>query len=302
MDLSVEIAGIKFKNPVIAASGTFGFGEEFAGLIDLNQLGGIVCKTITKEPREGNPPPRIAETASGMLNSIGLQNPGYEVFVKEKLPFLRKYNANIIVSIAGKTVEEYGELAGILKSIEGISALEVNISCPNVKEGGLAFGTNPVLAAEITHGVKKNTNLPVIVKLTPNVTDIKVIAEAVEKAGADAISAINTLGAMSIDIYTGESRIANVFAGLSGPCIRPVAVKMVYQIYETVKIPVIGIGGISSWMDAVEFFRAGASAIQVGTANFVEPRTMPQIIAGLKRFMEEQKISDIKELIGSIKT
>lgn len=301
-NLEIQIAGKKFNNPVMPASGTFGYGEEYKDIIDLNKLGAVVCKTITVEPREGNPTPRTCETACGMLNAIGLQNVGIERFVKEKMPFLRTMKTNVIVSIAGFTVEEYGKLAGLLNGVKGIDALEVNISCPNLEADKKIFGTNPILAATVVETIKQNTKLPIIVKLTPNVNDIAEIAKAVEYAGADAICAINTLLGMSIDIYTGQPRIANVKGGLSGPAIKPIAVRMVYEISQAVKIPVIGVGGISNWEDAVEFLRAGATAIQVGTATFVDPMTMPKIIKGLAEFLEKQGINDVNKLIGTVKT
>lgn len=300
INLEVEIAGIKFKNPVMPAAGTFGYGEEYAPLIDLNRLGAVVTKTITLEPREGNPPPRTCETPCGMLNSIGLQNVGVKRFIKEKMPFLRRLKTNIIVSIAGSTMDDYRKLAVILNPVEGIDFLEVNISCPNVEAEHQIFGTNPIMAGEVIRVVKENTHLPIIVKLTPNVTDITEIAKAVEHAGADAICAINTLKGMAIDIETGKPKIANVFGGLSGPGIKPIAVLMVYEIHKVVKIPIIGVGGIMNWRDVVEFIMAGATAIQVGTANFVDPQTMPKIIEGLAEFMEKKGIDDVKKLIGTV--
>jgi len=301
-NLAIEIAGKKFQNPVMPASGTFGYGEVYTDFFSPNELGAVVCKTIKYESWEGNPTPRTCETSCGMLNAIGLQNVGREKFVKEKMPFLRQLKTNIIVSIAGSKIEEYGQLAARLDPVEGIDFLEVNISCPNVEAGSQVFGTNPDMAAAVTNAVKNNTHLPIIVKLTPNVTDITVIAKAVEAAGADAICAINTLLGMSIDINTGKPRIAKTKGGYSGPGIKPIAIRMVYEIAEAVKIPVIGVGGIMNWEDAVEFMMAGATAIQVGTATFVDPMTMPKIIKGLAEFLEKQEIDDIKKLIGTVKT
>jgi len=301
-NLEIQIAGKKFNNPVMPASGTFGYGEEYKDIFDPNVLGAVVCKTIKFAPWEGNLTPRTCETSYGMLNAIGLQNMGWERFVQEKMPFLRTLKTNIIISIAGSKVEEYGQLAARLDPVNGIDFLEVNISCPNVKAGSQVFGTNPDMAAAVTRAVKDSTHLPIIVKLTPNVTDITVIAKAVEAAGADAICAINTFRGMAIDIQTGKPKIANVIGGYSGPGIKPIAVRMVYEITKAVKIPIIGVGGIANWEDAVEFLRAGATAIQVGTATFVDPLTMPKIIKGLTEFLEKQGIDDVNKLIGTVKT
>ena len=300
-DLKVRIGPLELKNPVLTASGTFGYGQEFAGLVDLNELGGIVVKGLSLKPRAGNPPPRIVETPCGMLNAIGLANIGLESFLREKLPWLQKLNTAVIVNIYGHSIDEYGAVAAGLKGVEGISAIEVNISCPNVEKGGMAFGTDPDVSAKVTEKVLKNTDKPVIVKLSPNVTDITVIAKAVEKAGAHAVSLINTLTGMAIDIETRVPKLANILGGLSGPAIRPVAVYMVYQVARAVKIPVIGVGGIMDYRHALEFLMAGASAIQVGTANFVNPGVSLKIIEGLKKFCEAQGISSIEEIIGSLK-
>ncbi|MBW2616668.1 MAG: dihydroorotate dehydrogenase, partial [Deltaproteobacteria bacterium] len=293
-DLKVRIGPLKLKNPVLTASGTFGYGQEFSELVDLNELGGIVVKGLSLKPRAGNPPPRIVETPCGMLNAIGLANIGLESFLREKLPWLQKLNTAVIVNIYGHSIDEYGAVAAGLKGVEGISAIEVNISCPNVEKGGMAFGTDPDISAKVTEKVLKNTDKPVIVKLTPNVTDITVIAKAVEKAGAHAVSLINTLTGMAIDVETRVPKLANISGGLSGPAIRPVAVYMVYQVARSVKIPVIGVGGIMDYRNALEFLIAGASAIQVGTANFVDPGVSLKIIEGLKKFCEDQGISSIE--------
>jgi dihydroorotate dehydrogenase (NAD+) catalytic subunit len=274
----VEIAGIKMKNPVMVASGTFGFGREYSDYLDLNKLGAIITKSVTLEPREGNPPPRIVETPAGMLNSIGLQNEGIDYFLKEDLPFLAKFDTPTIVNIAGETVEEYAELAKILSKEIMVKGIEVNISCPNVKKGGMAFGVDAGLTKDVISAVRKATRQPVIAKLTPNVTDITVIAKAAVEAGADALSLINTIVGMSIDIETGKSRLGTQTGGLSGPAIKPIAVRMVYEVAHTVKVPVIGIGGIMTGNDAVEFFLAGAKAVQVGTANFVDTEAPIRII------------------------
>ena len=299
--LKVELFGVEFENPVWAASGTFGFGLEYAPYIDLNKVGAVCVKGLSINPREGNEPPRIWETPCGMLNAIGLQNPGVKYFIEKIVPELQKYRTRVIANIYGSTIEEYIAVAKELKGVEGVDAVELNISCPNVKKGGLAFGVDPVEAAKLTEAVKKNTDKPVIVKLSPNVTDIVEIAKSVESAGADALSAINTLLGMAIDIYKRKPRIKNKFGGLSGPAIKPVAVRMVYQVSKAVKIPVIGIGGISTWEDAVEFFLAGASAIQVGTANFFNPKAVEEIVNGLEKYLEEMGYCSVKELVGDLK-
>jgi dihydroorotate dehydrogenase (NAD+) catalytic subunit len=300
-DLKVRIGPLELKNPVLTASGTFGYGQEFSDLVDLNELGGIVVKGLSLKPRAGNPPPRITETPCGMLNAIGLANIGLESFLREKLPWLQKLNTAVIVNIYGHSIDEYGAVAAGLKGVEGISAIEVNISCPNVEKGGMAFGTDPGISAKVTEEVLKSTDKPVIVKLSPNVTDITVIAKAVEKAGAHAVSLINTLTGMAIDIEKRVPKLANISGGLSGPAIRPVAVYMVYQVARSVKIPVIGVGGIMDYRNALEFFMAGASAIQIGTANFVDPGVSIKVIEGLKKFCEDQGITKIEEIIGSLK-
>lgn len=301
-DLAVQIGPLKLKNPVLTASGTFGYGQEFSSLMDPNLLGGIVVKGISLKPMEGNPPPRIVETPCGMLNAIGLANVGLEAFLSEKLPWLQELDTCVIVNIYGHSLDEYGAVAAGLKGVRGISALEVNISCPNVEQGGMAFGTDPDMAARVTERVLKETDKPVIVKLSPNVTDIRKIAKAVEKAGAHALSLINTLTGMAIDVESRMPKLANGSGGLSGPAIRPVAVHMVHQVVGAVNIPVIGMGGILEPRDALEFLIAGAGAIQVGTANFINPRAALNIINGLETFLSEHGINAINDIIGSLKS
>lgn len=303
-NLEVKIAGIKLKNPVITASGTFGYGQEYAPFVDLNRLGAIVLKGITLKPKMGNPPPRIIETPSGMLNAIGLQNVGVEMLIKEKLPYLQKFNTPVIINISGDTVEEYVELVRRLGEISeemGVAGLEVNISCPNVKKGGMAWGTDAKATYKIINNIRKTTSLPLIVKLTPNVTDIKIIAQAAEEAGADALSLINTLIGMAVDIDSRKPKLSNVSGGLSGPAVKPVALWMVWQVFQTVNIPVTGIGGIIKVEDALEFIIAGARAIEIGTANFVNPRVTIEIIEGIEKYLTESNIKDINELVGSMK-
>ena len=298
--LAVEIAGIKMKNPVMPASGTFGYGEEYAPYLDLERLGAIVTKGLSLRPKAGNPTPRIAETVSGMLNAIGLQNVGVDGFIEGKLPFLRGVSTPVIANFFGNTLEEYGEVARRLSDIPEVAGVELNISCPNVKQGGIVFGTDPVAAAEVVTLVRRHLAKPLIVKLTPNVTDIRVTARAVEEAGADAISCINTLTGMAVDVRTRRPRLANVTGGLSGPAIRPVALRLVHQVVQAVKVPVIGVGGIGCAEDALEFLIVGATAVQVGTANFVDPGAMPTIIDGLEAYCIEEGIADIRSLIGSL--
>ena len=300
INLSVNIAGILMKNPVMVASGTFGYGEEYAKYIDLNKLGAIVVKGLSLTPREGNPPPRIVETSAGMLNSIGLQNIGIDSFVNDKLPFLEKFDTKVIVNFFGDSIDEYCEVAKKVDSVSGIHGLEMNISCPNKKEGWLEFGTNPDLAFRVVNAVRKNTRLPLIVKLSPNVTDITVIAKAASDAGADAVSLIYTLSGMAIDIKTRKPKLANIIGGLSGPAIKPVALKMVWQVAKTIKLPIIGVGGIMTYEDAIEFMIAGASAVQIGTANFIDPASSEKIIDGLKLYCEQNSIRNINEIAGSI--
>ncbi len=300
VDLRVRIGALHLQNPVLTASGTFGYGRELAVFVNPDRLGGIVVKGISLAPRPGNPPPRVVETACGMLNAIGLENVGVERFISDKLPFLRQTGTRVIVNILGDTVEEYGRLAGRLAGVEGIDALEVNISCPNVKKGGVAFGTVPETAAAVTRAVRAAADVPVIVKLSPNVTDIAVIARAVEAAGADAVSLINTLLGMAIDSRSRKPCLANVVGGLSGPAIKPVALRMVWQVARAVAIPVIGIGGIATAGDALEFLLAGATAVQVGTANFYQPRAGEEIIDGIRDFLRQEGEPSVRNIIGQV--
>jgi len=299
-DLSVSFAGIKLKNPVLTASGTFGYGEEFAEFVDLNKLGGVIVKGISLNPIKGNPPPRIWETPSGMLNAIGLENPGVEVFLNEKMPYLRKYDTAVIVNMFGYSLEEYIAVAERLDGVQGISGIEVNISCPNVKAGGMAFGTDLRATFELLSAVRKTTRLPLIAKLSPNVTDVTAFAKAAADAGCDGLSLINTLLGMAIDVRCGKPRLANCTGGLSGPAIRPVAVRMVWQVARAVSLPIIGMGGIVTGEDAVEFLLAGASAVAVGTANFINPRATLDVLDGIEGFMREQKLGDLREVIGKV--
>ena len=298
--LSINLAGIPMKNPLMTASGTFGFGEEFADFLELSQVGAIVVKGLTREPRRGNAGRRIAETPSGMLNCIGLQNPGIEVFLRETLPRIRRYGAPIIANINGNVVDDYAFLAEALDD-SGVAGIEVNISCPNTQHGCMAFGVVPETAATVTAAVKKRTKLPVIVKLSPNVTDITVIAKAVEEAGADAVSLINTLVGMAIDTRTWKPVLGNVVGGLSGPAVKPVALRMVRQTAQAVKIPVIGMGGIATANDAVEFFLAGAQAVAIGAANFVNPCSIRDVAAGLTTYLESRGLAHVDQLVGQIK-
>lgn len=300
--LKVKIGDwLELKSPVMTASGTFGYGAEFSQFVNLERLGAIIVKGISLEPRTGNPPPRIVETTGGMLNAIGLENVGYEKFASEKMPFLRETGAPVIVNILGDTIEEYCLLAEKLTTIEGVSALEVNISCPNVKKGGVAFGTDPLMVNEVTKSIKARTSLPIIIKLSPNVTDITSTAKAAEDGGADAVSLINTLMGMAINSRTRRPELANIIGGLSGPAIKPVALRMVWQVAQSVDIPVIGVGGIMSTEDALEFMLAGASAVQIGTGNLVNPDTTERIIDGLIAYLDETECSSINEIIGGLK-
>ena len=300
VDLSVVLAGVRLKNPIVVASGTFGFGREYGQFYDLDELGGICCKGLTLHRREGNPPPRIAETPMGILNSVGLQNPGVDAFIEHELPELKKHDLAIIANISGNTPEEYGVMCEKL-SAAGVDLIEVNISCPNVKAGGLAYGTKPELAAEVTAVAKAHAGkTPVMVKLSPNVTDVTEIAKAVADAGADALSLINTLRGMRIDVNTGRPILKMNTGGLSGPAVLPVAVRMVREVYKRVKVPLIGMGGIASWEDAAEMMIAGAAAVQVGTANFRNPMAMPEIIDGLERYARQLGLSCISELTGTV--
>lgn len=299
MNTTVNIAGVEFKNPVMTASGTFGSGMEYSQFVDLNKLGAVVTKGVASVPWSGNPTPRIAETHGGMLNAIGLQNPGIDVFVKRDIPFLKQYDTKIIVNVCGKTTEEYLDVVEKL-SDEPVDMLEINISCPNVKEGGIGFGQDAKTAYAITKEIKKIAKQPVIMKLSPNVTDITVMAKAVEDAGADAVSLINTLTGMKIDINRQIFALANKTGGLSGPAIKPIAVRMVNQVANAVKIPIIGMGGIANYEDAVEFILAGATAISVGTANFFNPYTTVEIVDGIEKYMQAHNCDDINELIGIV--
>ncbi|MFC1826291.1 dihydroorotate dehydrogenase [Thermodesulfobacteriota bacterium] len=298
--IGVNIGGVELTNPVMTASGTFGYAREFEHLLDLNRLGAIIVKGLSLEPAKGNPPQRIVETKCGMLNAIGLENVGFEVFVKEKLPFLKKLAPPFFVNIYGKEVAEYAELTARLDDIPEIAGVEVNISCPNVKAGGMAFGVYPESASEVVRAVRERTRRHLMVKLSPNVTDVAEIARSVEAAGADSISLINTLSGMAIDIETRRSKLANITGGLSGPAIKPVALRMVWQVVQSVKIPVVGIGGIMTAEDALEFLIAGAVAVQVGTANFINPRATIDIIEGIESYLLERDILDIADIIGSL--
>jgi dihydroorotate dehydrogenase (NAD+) catalytic subunit len=299
--MRVDIGGIEIKNPVMTASGTFGYAREFEQLVDLNHLGGIIVKGLSLEPSSGNPPPRIVETPCGMLNAIGLENVGLAAFVDEKLPFLRRLETPIFVNVYGKRTEEYAELAARLEDVDGVSGIEVNISCPNVKSGGIAFGAYPESAAEVVAAIRKQITKPLMVKLSPNVTDITEIAKSVEAEGADSISLINTITGMAIDIETRRPKIANITGGLSGPAIKPVALRMVWQVAQTVNVPVVGIGGIMTTKDALEFLIAGAVAVQIGTANFINTHATTDIIDGIETFLMERNISDISDIIGTLK-
>jgi dihydroorotate dehydrogenase (NAD+) catalytic subunit len=299
VELSVNIGSLKLKNPVLLASGTVGYGNEIAQLTDINKLGGIVTKSLSLMPRKGNPPQRIVETPSGMLNAIGLANVGVEVFIKEKIPFLKELNTTLICNIAASSIEEYVECVKILTSEETIQAFEINVSCPNVREGGLIFGNDLTSVGRITEQVRAVTKKPVIIKLSPNVPKISDFAEVVKKEGGDAVSAINTLVGASFDIYTRKPKIKNVTGGLSGPAIKPVAIAKVLEIKRNVDIPIVGLGGIMNWKDAAEFMIAGATAIQVGTANFINPNTGNEVVEGLREFCIQQKIQKLSEMIGS---
>ena len=300
--LEVEIAGIRFKNPVLPASGTFGYGLEFLPFFDVSRLGGFCTKGLSPKPLKGNPPPRIAETSAGMLNAIGLQNVGVKVFIEEKLPELRAYDTQIIANVFGYSIDDYLEVVQMLNDAEGVAAYELNISCPNVKQGGTQFGNDPVLAAEVTSAVKKAATRPVIVKLSPNAGDLIGVARAVEDAGADAVSLINTIVGMSIDVYPHRPRLAFATGGLSGPAIKPIAVRMVYEVSKVLRIPRIGIGGIVSAMDAIEFILAGATAVQIGTANYADPCAALRLVEGLELYCQEQKVTRITDLVGAVKT
>lgn len=297
---SVNLAGVELKNPVMTASGTFGSGEEYSEFVDLSKLGAVVTKGVANVPWPGNPTPRVAETAGGMLNAIGLQNPGIDVFCKRDIPFLKKFDTKIIVNVCGKTTEDYCEVVERLAN-EPIDLMEINVSCPNVKEGGIAFGQNPKALEAITKEVKKYAKQPIIMKLSPNVTDITEMARAAEAGGADVLSLINTITGMKIDINRRTFALANKTGGMSGPAVKPVAVRMVYQVANAVKLPIIGMGGIAGAEDALEFIMAGATAVSVGTANFINPYTTQEVVEGIEAFMTRQKVEDIHELIGCVK-
>ena len=298
--LEVNVAGIRMKNPVMTASGTFGYGSEYVDFIDLNKLGAVVVKGITSVPWTGNSMPRIFETPSGMLNAIGLQNVGVDGFIDKKLPYLRNFDVPVIVNICGKQVEEYLEVTEKLDAADGVAAIELNISCPNLHCGGMSFGVDPKLTDELVKGVREKTTLPLLVKLSPNVTDITVIARAAEDAGADGLSVINTALGMAIDINTRRPQLANITGGLSGPAIKPIAIRMVWQVYNAVGIPIIGMGGIMTGDDAIEFFIAGASAVAVGTANFINPRASLDVADGIQDYLERHELGSISELVGSL--
>lgn len=299
-NMKVEIAGVEFQNPVTVASGTFGSGAEYAEFVDLNRLGAVTTKGVANIPWAGNPTPRIAEVYGGMLNAIGLQNPGIDVFAKRDVPFLRKYNTKIIVNICGKTTEDYIDVVEKLGDVD-VDMLEINISCPNVKEGGIAFGQDTKAVEAITKAVKSHAKQPVMMKLSPNVTDITEMAKAAQAGGADALSLINTLTGMKIDIQRRTFAVANRTGGFSGPAIKPIAVRMVYQVAQAVQIPIVGMGGISCWEDAIEFLLAGATMVSVGTANFYNPNVTMEVVDGIEKYLLDHQISDVRELIGAVK-
>lgn len=299
-DLNVNIGSLKLKNPVLTASGTFGYGEEFADFIDLTRLGGFIVKGTTLHPREGNPYPRMAETPMGMLNAVGLQNKGVHHFVEHIYPRLKNLNTNVIVNVSGSSVEDYSETAAIINELDNIPAIELNISCPNVKHGGMTFGVHPEAAAEVVSAVRKAYHKTLIVKLTPNVTDITEIAKAVEGAGADSVSLINTLLGMAIDAERRKPLLSTVTGGLSGPCVKPVALRMVWQVAKAVKVPVVGLGGIMNATDAVEFLLAGATAIELGTANFIDPGITVKVVDGINEYLDRHGFKSVKEIIGAL--
>ena len=302
MNLSVNIGKLTLPNPVTVASGTFGYGVEYAQLLDLNQLGAVVVKGIRLQPVRGNPTPRTAEVTSGMLNAIGLQGPGVDGFIQKYWPFLKELKMPTIINIWGTTVEEYAEVARRFDALGGVGALELNVSCPNIKEGGAQFGTDPRLLAQVVAACRKATTLPLLTKMSPNVPNIAVLAKAAEDAGSDGLSVTNSFPAMAIDIETRRPKLANITGGLTGPCIKPIAIKLVWEAAKAVKIPIVGMGGIQSAADAIEFLMAGASAVAVGTANFYEPQTALQVIAGLREFMTRRGIEDVREIVGSVQT
>ena len=298
-DLTVRIGRMNLKNPVVVSSGTFGFGEEFEGFFDLSRLGAIIPKGISLKPMAGNPPPRIFETEGGILNSIGLQNPGFREFIKNKLPYYKNLKTHLIINFFGNTQKEYVELARRFDDVAGISGLEMNISCPNVKRGGIVFGTDPQMAYRLVQAVRKATALPLIVKLSPNVTDIALMAESVEEGGADAVSLVNTFRAMAVNIHTKKPELGNTIGGLSGPAIKPIALRMVWEVGQAVNIPIIGMGGIMNAKDAIEFILVGASAVQIGTANLINPKTGIEVIRGINKYLVQNKIDRIQKLIGA---
>lgn len=300
-NLAVDVGGISMKNPVMAASGTCGYGDELSPLVDLKKLGGIIVKGLSLKPSAGNPPPRTVETCGGMLNAIGLENIGLEAFVEKKLPFLQTLEIPIVLNIYGHEIEAYAELAERIQEVEDVAGIEVNISCPNVKAGGVAFGIDPKMAFEVIKAVRKRSRLPLIAKLSPNVTDIRAIAQSVVEAGADAVSLINTITGMAVNMATRRPKLANVTGGLSGPAIKPIALRMVWEVAQVVEVPVIGIGGIMDATDALEFLTVGARAVQVGTANFVNPRVTEEIVKGLASYLTENNLTDIHEIIGSLR-
>ena len=299
IDLTVKIGKMTLKNPVIVSSGTFGFGEEFEDFFDLNHLGAIIPKGISLKPMKGNPPPRIFETEGGILNSIGLQNPGYKEFIRNKLPYYNNLKTHLIVNFFGNTEKEYVELARRLDGLPGISGLEMNISCPNIKRCGIVFGTDPRMAYRLARAVRKATALTLIAKLSPNVTDIALMAKSVEEGGTDAVSLVNTFRAMAVNIHTRKPELGNIIGGLSGPAIKPIAVRMVWEVSQAVNIPIIGMGGIMSAGDAIEFILVGASAIQIGTANLTNPKTGMEVIQGIEKYLVQNKISCMQKLIGA---
>jgi dihydroorotate dehydrogenase (NAD+) catalytic subunit len=300
--LAVDIGNLKLKNPVMTASGTFGYAREYDRYLDLNRLGGIIVKGLSLEPSRGNPPPRIVETDCGMLNAIGLENVGLEAFVQDKLPFLATLDPPTLANIYGRTVDEYALLAERMDALAGVAGIELNISCPNVKEGGVAFGSDPTLARDVVRAVRAKTGKHLMVKLSPNVTDIALMAKVAEAAGADSLSAINTITGMAVDLATRRSKLANITGGLSGPAIKPVALRMVWQVARAVAIPVVGVGGIMSAVDALEYLMVGATAVQVGTANFVNPHGTMEIIDGMLQWLTDAGIDDVNQLIGTLKT
>ncbi|HBG04201.1 MAG: dihydroorotate dehydrogenase B catalytic subunit [Geobacteraceae bacterium GWC2_58_44] len=299
-DMSVELAGIKMRNPVMTASGTFGYGAEFGDYMNLESIGAMITKGLSLKPKAGNPTPRIVETPGGMLNAIGLQNVGVDAFISQKLPYLSKVATPVIVNLYGNTLEEYGEVASRLDSLDGVAGIEVNISCPNVKQGGIVFGTDPLAAREVVRLVKRSTSKPIIVKLSPNVTDVVLMAKACADAGADALSLINTLTGMAIDLERRRPILANVTGGLSGPAIKPVALRMVWQVARNVQLPIIGIGGIMNARDALEFILAGATAVQVGTASFLDPSAAQTIARDMEQYLAENRIPSIASMIGAL--